>query len=301
MSRTPKHGIDYAGWDTAIFEADTKIDALLDAQGGEGFYIYFYLCQKAYASDGYFYRWRYADATTTARKMGGRIRAETVKATVGTCCKVGLFDKRLLECEGILSSRGIQRRFIAAIQKRSYRAVDRRYWLLDEAETAAEGITFLKEILPDVGDSYAHKDDFLPEKADFLPENSPYKVKESNKEEEDTRTREGGLSRVMTFFLDRINSAPSSTAVGELKSYTQTLGADVVLHALEIAADENARHWSYIKGILSRYQRDGLDSLEKVRRSEEEYNERRRRHGSGGNSSGNQPDSKQWNIRYDNA
>ena len=60
--RPPKKGIDYAGWSVDIFDNDTKIDKLLEARGWEGFGIYFYLCQRAYGGEGYFYRWSYDDS-----------------------------------------------------------------------------------------------------------------------------------------------------------------------------------------------------------------------------------------------
>ena len=83
MGRPPKKGIDYAGWSVDIFDNDTKIDKLLDAHGWCGFGIYFYLCQRAYGGEGYFYRWGYDDCASTSRKMGGGIGSGTVRETVG--------------------------------------------------------------------------------------------------------------------------------------------------------------------------------------------------------------------------
>ena len=144
MARPPKQGIDYAGWDVDIFENDPKIDNLIEAQGWLGFSIYFYLCQKAYASNGYFYEWSYDNAATTARRMGGGIRSETVKQTVDVCLRIGLFDRRLFEVGGVLTSRGIQRRFayVAKNQRRRSKRVDARYWLLEADETAGFGFEF---------------------------------------------------------------------------------------------------------------------------------------------------------------
>lgn len=81
MSGRPKQGIDYAGWSVDIFDGDKKIDKLLDAKGWKGFGIYFFLCQRAYKVNGYFYEWGYDDCATTARKMGGGISSGTVKET----------------------------------------------------------------------------------------------------------------------------------------------------------------------------------------------------------------------------
>lgn len=136
MGRKPKPGIDFAGWSVNIFDGDTKIDKLLEAQGWQGFSIYFYLCQMAYKFDGYFYKWSYDDSTTTARRMGGGIRSETVKATVNTCFRVGLFHKGLFEKYGILTSRGIQRKYYAVVQSRRVKTVNADFWLLDAEECA---------------------------------------------------------------------------------------------------------------------------------------------------------------------
>lgn len=135
MAGRPKQGIDYAGWSVNIFDGDTKIDKLLDAQGWVGFSIYFYLCQMAYKFDGYFYRWSYDDSATTARRMSGGVGSKTVENTVGLCLQIGLFDKPLFDRHGILTSKGIQRRYLAAIQGRRVKSVIADYWLLKDEES----------------------------------------------------------------------------------------------------------------------------------------------------------------------
>ena len=132
--RPPKKGIDYSGWSVTVFDNDTKIDKLLDAQGWIGFGIYFYLCQRAYGSEGYFYKWGYDDCASTSRKMGGGIGAGTVKETVDYCLQIGLFDKGLFDRWGVLTSRGIQRRYWEVVKARDVRAVISDYWLLQENE-----------------------------------------------------------------------------------------------------------------------------------------------------------------------
>ena len=133
MSNTLKVGLDYAGWATDIFDCESSpIDDLLDAQGWVGFGIYFFLCQRAYGTDGYFYRWNYNNAASTARKMGGGVKSDTVKQVVSLCLQKGLFDDGLFVREGILTSRAIQKRYMLAIEKRSKnaRTINKDYWLL---------------------------------------------------------------------------------------------------------------------------------------------------------------------------
>lgn len=181
MSGRPKAGIDYAGWSVNIFDGDTKIDKLLDAQGWIGFSIYFYLCQMAYKFDGYFYRWAYDDSASTARRMGGGIRSETVTETVRYCLQIGLFHMGLFDGWGILTSRGIQRRYYAAIQGRRVKSVIAEYWLLDDEES--NGL-----------DKCTSNADFQRENSHLQLANGPKsKVKESKvKENKSLHTPQGG-------------------------------------------------------------------------------------------------------------
>ena len=104
------------------------------AEGWKGFGIYFFLCQRAYKTNGYFYEWGYDDCATTARKMGGGINSGTVKETVDYCLQVDLFDKGLFDRWGVLTSRGIQRRFWTVLSERRSKIVYEEYWLLKPEE-----------------------------------------------------------------------------------------------------------------------------------------------------------------------
>ena len=208
MSGKAKQGLDWAGWDTHIFDDDTRIDELIDAQGWTGFGIYFYLCQKAYATDGYFYRWTYANAPTTARKMGAGIKSDTVRQVVSLCLQIGLFDKGLFDRESILTNRDIQERYMTAIEKRSAtgRTINPDYWLLSSENTKAY------IIIPENRQS-------LPENAYSLPENATKeskakqsKVKESKADTmsavADTRTSSVDYRAITDLFNEICTSLP---------------------------------------------------------------------------------------------
>lgn len=179
--RPPKESLDFAGWDTGIFDNDPKIDKLMDAQGCIGFVIYFYLCQKAYGSNGYYYSWCYDDSATTARKIGGGAGAKSVEETVRYCLQIGLFDKGLFDGWKILTSRGIQKRFRLVAKERTGNKVIQEYWLLKKEESA--GLNF-----------YTLKLNFTPPKIELTPPvielSPPYsKVKESKVKDKESGAR----------------------------------------------------------------------------------------------------------------
>lgn len=134
MARPPKEGLDYAGWATDIFDNEPKIDRLLDGQGATGFFIFFWLCQHAYGSHGYYYPWKPDDAATTARKMGGVATAEEICRTVALCLDCGLFDRDAFQTHGVITGRCIQKRYAVGAAGRRNKRVDPSLWRLSEEE-----------------------------------------------------------------------------------------------------------------------------------------------------------------------
>lgn len=76
------------------------------------------------------------------------------------------------------------------------------------------------------------------------------------------------FAKVMNLYLNRVNALPSPDCIDELKSYIKLLGADVCCRAINIALDDKKASWSYIKGILASYSRDGVRSLADVQERE---------------------------------
>lgn len=151
MANKPKKRIDYAGWSVDIFSNDVKIDKLLDAQGWVGFGVYFYLCNMAFGSEGYYYEWSYDLSASTAKKMGGGVGSGTVKETVAYCLQIGLFNKGLFDRWGVLTSRGIQNSYLVVLKSNNRKGtkIFEEYWLLEKNDEDYQGVVFVhKNELP---------------------------------------------------------------------------------------------------------------------------------------------------------
>lgn len=258
MAGRPKTGLDYAGWSVNLFDGDTKIDKLLDAQGWTGFSIYFYLCQMAYKFDGYFYRWTYDDSATTARRMGGGIGSEAVRNTVGLCLQIGLFDKPLFDRDGILTSRGIQRRFYAAIQERRRKTVISDYWLLDDEESKG-----LEKCAPYDNSQTANR--HSPPADRHLPPADAYKskVKESKGEEVRARARKDqDIAHVFGYYFDHICPQMTQRAAEELKAYISAMGPECCIRGMDEAIEGGVLTWKYVKGVLDAKRKQGVKSID---------------------------------------
>ena len=81
--------------------------------------------------------------------------------------------------------------------------------------------------------------------------------------------RDPSFAQVMRVYMDRINPTPSRLCADELLDFTRELGAEVCVHAMQVALDEKKTQWSYIRAILRGYRDDGVRCLADIQAREE--------------------------------
>lgn len=114
MARPSKVGLDYFPMDVNI-DQDDKV-ALIEAEFGlVGFAVVMKLFMKIY-SEGYFYTWDEQAQLLFSSRL--KMAAEEISAIVDKALKWGLFDRGKFDKYQILTSRGIQRRFLEATFRR---------------------------------------------------------------------------------------------------------------------------------------------------------------------------------------
>lgn len=83
-------------------------------------------------------------------------------------------------------------------------------------------------------------------------------------------------SATVGYFLHHVNANASGECLRELLDYEQKLGSDVCIYAMRYAIDEQKISWSYIRAILAAYVRDGVKTLDGVKRREMQRGQRSR-------------------------
>ena len=89
--------------------------------------------------------------------------------------------------------------------------------------------------------------------------------------------RDPSFAQVMRVYMDRINPTPSQLCADELLDFTRELGAEVCVHAMQVALDEKKTQWSYIRAILRGYRDDGVRCLADIQAREEKRGKNRAR------------------------
>lgn len=112
MARPLKTGLDYFPMDIDFYE-DEKIELLWAKYGLIGEAIATRLLAKIYRN-GYFIEWNEDKSLLFKKKMGGEIDIDGI---INELLERDFFDKGLYQKYGILTSRGIQKRYIRICQE----------------------------------------------------------------------------------------------------------------------------------------------------------------------------------------
>jgi len=201
-----KHGFTYYSVDTDRYQ-DIRIKRLKKELGCQGIAVYDYILCEIYRVKGCFLEWDESTAFDVAEYFG--LKETLVKEIVRYCLAVGLFDRELLKCGSVLSSRSIQLRYVEMCGRTKRKpAIPQEYDLLDgdrNSKASGENSDFLpktprteKTVENALSGETDENSEFPQQNSEFLDENSDKppktptffdkekesKVKEEEKEEE---------------------------------------------------------------------------------------------------------------------
>lgn len=125
MARPLKQGVDYFPLDCHMNDEMKLIQAEF---GLVGYAVVIKLWQKIYSGKGYYTEWGRDVALMFAQNNG--VGGNVVQEVVRSCLNRGIFDQRMFDEYGILTSDGIQERFAEATERRTFVKADRRYLLI---------------------------------------------------------------------------------------------------------------------------------------------------------------------------
>lgn len=178
MARPQKQGCDYFPVDVDIFNDDKFIafEILLDQRWekslpeftGEkprlmgGFSVVFRILAEVYRN-GYFYPFSEFSKGILSHKA--KIPAEVLSFIVGTCLEVEIFDQSMYDKHQILTSEGIQKRYVTIKKRSATELIDDEHNLLPEEFTGVS----------------REKTPHNPRSRGSLPANNPVKKRKEKK------------------------------------------------------------------------------------------------------------------------
>ena len=183
MSRTHKTGLDYFSFDVDFF-IDEKVEFVAAKYGSTGELIVVKLLCKIYRN-GYFSKWGSDESLIFAKRAGDDIDKDMVDQVVNELLARNFFNQDMFDKFQILTSNGIQRRFLEATKRRKRVEMFKCYIIADTTEHDVDILELNVDINPQrkVKESKGketkeEKDTFGEFKNVFLEEKELEKLKE---------------------------------------------------------------------------------------------------------------------------
>ena len=129
MARPLKSGIDYYPMDVDFLQ-DIKIRRILKGCGASSISVLICLLGNIYRDEGYYIRWSEDIGFLIADEIG--IKEVSVKEIVRLAISVDFFDKNMFQNFEILTSKGIQKRYVEACSRRVGTDIIPEYSLLED-------------------------------------------------------------------------------------------------------------------------------------------------------------------------
>jgi hypothetical protein len=240
LARPLKDGVDYFPLDTDFLQ-DDKVRLIKSEFGAKGILILISLFCEIYRGNGYYKVWDNDSCLLMADAVGCGVVPENITQVVQGCLRRSIFNDGVFQMFGILTSAGIQRRYIRMFPNRKQISINKEYWLLNaEDEKDVPAGVLNKLTFKTVKNNFnSDKNNFNPDKNNFNATKES-KVKESKLEE-----RKGASPSVPTppitqdYLVQIYGKQLTDVYLAKAKKYKCT-GDKAVLKAAEwMAADSN--------------------------------------------------------------
>lgn len=244
-----KSGLEYFPLDVCL---DEKFELIEAEFGLTGFAVVVKLLQRIYGQQGYYCEWTKEVALLFGRQCGFAPGNNAVSEIVSAAVRRGIFDKKLYEWYRILTSRGIQMRYLEAVSRRKSVEIKKQYLL-------ADCVSNFKNVHISSEDV-----DIFQKNADISEQS---KVEES-KEERYICAREetGNLRQVSAYFEEvfgrLIGGKDRDIIVRIAKDYDPALS----MEAIRLAKDRNANSAAYVLSILERWKAQGVTHIDQAKK-----------------------------------
>lgn len=248
MARPQKNGLDYFPLDVDI-DQDDKM-ALIEAQHGlMGFAIVIKLLMKIY-KNGYYYEWTEKEQLLFSKRVN--VDINSINVIINDCIKWGFFNIHLLESFKILTSKGIQRRFIEAVGRRQKVTIDKKHLLLDETT-----VNVYKNLI--IVDINTHSNDI---NVNINPQRKEKESKEKESKEEN-KENINSLSLSLCKEVEILTNGQWYLAkdLQQLNALIEMHTHEWVKDAILKAISKGKKSLDYATGILNNWVKNGKEEI----------------------------------------
>ena len=269
MARPQKAGLEYFPLDVDI-DSDERVEFILAKHGFQAFGILIKLLMEIYRQ-GYYIAWTERQQYVFAKRVN--VDSMYTETVVSAYINEGIFDKNLFDQYGILTSHGVQTRYLQASGRRVTVEMIEQFCLLDTKELPKQPKISFIDVSACKNPSFCIRNvNGNPSKCNItLTETPQSKVKESKEEEEPpyippTRemTEQGKeIADIVSLFENNIHPLSGQIEQEKLLDLLDEYGAVWMAEAIKWTVERHGNSVKYIQAILEQWKRVGFKNEER--------------------------------------
>ena len=272
MARPQKAGLEYFPLDVDI-DSDERVEFILAKHGFQAFGILIKLLMEIYRQ-GYYIAWTERQQYVFAKRVN--VDSMYTETVVSAYINEGIFDKNLFDQYGILTSHGVQTRYLQASGRRVTVEMIEQFCLLDTKELPKQPKISFIDVSACRNPSLCIRNvNGNPNKCNItLTETPQSKVKESKytaatanpynpltgetDEEAELAEKDEATANAFTLFENNIHPITGQIETDTLTDLLDHYGEQWLTEAIKEAALCSGRSVKYIQSVLERWEREGF-------------------------------------------
>ena len=272
MARPQKAGLEYFPLDVDI-DSDERVEFILAKHGFQAFGILIKLLMEIYRQ-GYYIAWTERQQYVFAKRVN--VDSMYTETVVSAYINEGIFDKNLFDQYGILTSHGVQTRYLQASGRRVTVEMIEQFCLLDPKELPKQPKISFIDVSACRNPSLCIRNvNGNPNKCNItLTETPQSKVKESKytaatanpynpltgetDEEAELAEKDEATANAFTLFENNIHPITGQIETDTLTDLLDHYGEQWLTEAIKEAALCSGRSVKYIQSVLERWEREGF-------------------------------------------
>lgn len=241
MARPKAKGVEYFPLDVG-FLSDLKIRKIMLSCGASSIAVLIYIFAAIYRDEGYFMNVKDDDIALIA--LDTNLDTDYVKNVINRACEVGLFSFRIYDNFRVLTSEGIQNRYLKITERRKSVKINADINLVNVDMMYTETRVNVAETIVNVAETPVN----VYKSTQSKVKESKVKVKES-KEKESKEKNTVIQNDVFSTWFNTFGDI-SSFIKETLEMLTEEYGPEQVVEAIEITHDRGKTSIKYVEGVL---------------------------------------------------
>ena len=281
MARPRKDGLDYFPLDVN-FLSDLKIKKIIRAYGAQAVAVVMSVLTTVYRDNGYFAT--YDDDLIFIIADELKLEDSYVKNVIEKLIEVDFLSKEQKEKNNILTSIGIQERYLKACERRVKTTLNATYSLINDSSnelpqtesTDIEGLCIQKPHSTVVNNSKSTQSKVKESKGkESKVKNSKQQVskeQESKNKINKNITSSSGQSDIqelLEIYQENFGVANSIVQL-ELSTMLETFDKEMIIESFKLSVGKD-KPFSYMRGIWNKWKDNGITTLEQANQSKGQY------------------------------